>query len=123
MKEDSKDKIINNQKKEITTLKRKIVDLEKEVFTNNKRQRLDSDDIVEDEKIQKLKVQINNIVSEYLEILHTERVCLKKYKNNDQINKYINYRESINTEFSISKYDSYLLKLDEKIIRSFLIKK
>lgn len=119
MKDESKDNIINKQKKEISTLKRKIIDLEKEVFTNNKRQRVDSDDIIEDEKVQKLKVQINNIISEYLEILHTERVCIKKYKNNEQINKYINYRDSTNTEFSTYKYDSYLLKLDEKITKYY----
>ena len=115
MKEGSKDKIINKQKKEISSLKRKLDDLEKEVFTNNKRQRLDSDDIVEDEKVKKLRVHINNIISEYIEILHTEIVCLKKYKNNDQINRYINYRDSTSTEYSTSKYESYLLKLDDKI--------
>jgi SpoVK/Ycf46/Vps4 family AAA+-type ATPase len=115
MKEGSKDKIINKQKKEISSLKRKLDDLEKEVFTNNKRQRLDSDDIVEDEKVKKLRVHINNIISEYIEILHTERVCLKKYKNNDQINRYINYRDSTSTEYSTYKYESYLLKLDDKI--------
>ena len=43
----------HKQKKEITSLKRKIVELEEEVFTNNKRYRLDSDDIIEDENIKK----------------------------------------------------------------------
>ena len=80
MKEESKDKLINKQKKEITSLKRKIVELEEEVFTNNKRYRLDSDDIIEDENIKKLKIQMNNIIGEYIEILHTE-----KYSNHNKL--------------------------------------
>ena len=79
MKEESKDKLINKQKKEITNLKRKIVELEEEVFSNNKRYRLDSDDIIEDENIKKLKIQMNNIIGEYIEILNTEKYCFKKY--------------------------------------------
>lgn len=116
MKEESKDKLINKQKKEITNLKRKIVELEEEVFSNNKRYRLDSDDIIEDENIKKLKIQMNNIIGEYIEILNTEKYCFKKNKEDtDIINKYINFRESTNTEYSIEKKKSYLSKLNNKL--------
>jgi hypothetical protein len=115
MKEESKDNLINKQKKEISNLKRKIVELEEEVYTNNKRSRLDSDDIIEDENIKKLKIHMNNIVCEYIEILNTEKQSFKKTKNLENLNKYINYKESINTEYNNNKLDSYLFKLNNKI--------
>ena len=88
-KDKSKDNLINRQKKEISTLKRKISELEEEVFSN-KRNRIDSEDITENENIKKLKIHINNIISEYIEILHTERYSIKKIKNLETLNKYIN---------------------------------
>lgn len=115
MKEDSKDNIINNQKQQINKLKRKIEELEDEVYVNNKRQRLDSDDFIEDENVKKLKITIDNIISEYLEILHTERSNIKYINDNTILNKYINYRNSTNTKYTKQKYDSYLFQLNEKI--------
>lgn len=115
-KDKSKDNLINRQKKEISTLKRKISELEEEVFSN-KRNRIDSEDITENENIKKLKIHINNIISEYIEILHTERYSIKKIKNLETLNKYINLKNNVNTEYSIEKENLYMEKINQKLVK------
>lgn len=114
---DKNKKIILKQKMEIKNLKRKIVELEKNnELVNNKRQRIYSEDIVEDENTKMIRDLMSTLASEYLEILYTEKDNFKRNKkNNHEINNYINTRLKEDTEYSQEKYDMYLDLLHKKI--------
>ena len=114
---DSNKKIILKQKIEIKNLKRKIVELEgNNELSNNKRQRVYSEDIIEDENTKIIREIMSTLASEYIEILYTEKDNIKKHKkNHNELNNYINTRMMYDTEYNDDKYEMYLQILNDKI--------